>query len=235
LEGRKAEHKTRLPVETRELRIKIGAYMTLPRYEAAASRGVIERALRPLEIGLTTSQGVFWGQCMQRMFETAVDNDLDWILAIDSDSMFTADQVSVLLDQFATHAEADAMAALQCRRGRPFPLLTCGHETNVDVDVDKPILVTTAHFGLTLIRVEALKEIAKPWFKAEPDAKGQWGDDRLDDDIWFWHQWRLAGKSIYVTPKVSIGHLEETIAIFDEKLQPQHCYLADWREANGVS
>jgi len=209
--------------------VKIAAYMTLPRYEAVAARSIAEGALRPLGIGLATSQGVFWGQCMQRMFNEAVDAGMDWILSLDSDSLFTTQHVSDLLDEFGRHPEADAMAALQCRRGQPFPLLTVGGERKIECTGTEPILVTTMHFGLTLIRVDALKTVPKPWFFTQPDKDGEYGDDRLDDDIWFWHQMRLAGKKIFVTPRVSIGHLEETVAVFDEHLQPQHEYMHEWR------
>ena len=210
--------------------VKIAAYMTLPRYEAVASRSIAETALRKLGIGLATSQGVFWGQCMQRMFNDAIRQGVDWILSIDSDSLFNTQHVSDLFDAFGQHPEADAMAALQCRRGKPFPLLTLGHHKEKALSGLDPFLVTTAHFGLTLIRVDALKTVEKPWFYSQPDEDGEYGDNRLDDDIWFWHQWRLAGKSIYVAPSVSIGHLEETVAVFDEDLQPKHEYIAEWRE-----
>jgi hypothetical protein len=142
-----------------------------------------------------------------------------------------------LLDVFAQTPEADAMAALQCRRGSPFPLLTTGvHKEGDTIKIDgKPIKVATAHFGLTLIRVESLKQVPKPWFKAEPSEAGEWDDDKLDDDIYFWHAWRQAGKTIYVAPSCSIGHLEETVAMFDENMQPQHVYVHEWRKKVGLS
>jgi len=215
------------------LDVKIAAYMTLPRYEAVASRSIAENALRKLGIGLATSQGVFWGQCMQRMFESAIEQGIEWILSIDSDSLFNEHHLTALFEEFGRHPEADAMAALQCRRGKGFPLMTVGGTDEIQVTPDKtPMLVTTAHFGLTLIRVDALKDVPKPWFYTQPDDKGEYGDDRLDDDIWFWHQWRLAGKKIYVAPKVSIGHLEETVAIFDDDLNPKHEYIHEWRNQN---
>lgn len=224
--------KSTITVLSDQATIKCGAFMTLPRYEAVSARVVIETALRTLQIPVTTSQGVYWGQCMQRMFQEAVDNDLDWVLSIDSDSLFTAEQLSTLCDVFAQTPDADAMAALQCRRGSPYPLMTTGAtiDTTISIDRGKPLKVTTAHFGLTLIRVEALKAVPKPWFVSRPDADGDWSDARLDDDIWFWHQWRLAGKTIYVAPQVSIGHLEETVGVFDDNLLPQHLYLHEWRE-----
>jgi hypothetical protein len=215
--------------------LKVGAYLTLPRYEAVAARTVIEQALKPHKINLTTTQGVFWGQCMQRMFQDAVDKDIDWILSLDSDSLFTDKHVSQMFAIFNSNPHIDAMAALQCRRGSKYPLLTTGtgiEDEHVQID-GKPFRVTTAHFGLTLIRVSALKDVSKPWFKAQPSDTGDWNDDRLDDDIWFWHQWRLAGKNIYVAPSVSIGHLEETVAVFDEQMQGKHIYVHEWRKENG--
>jgi len=224
------------PSQQEQETIKLGAYLTLPRYEAVVSRTQIESALRPLGITLTTSQGVFWGQCMQRMLQTAVDKDLDWILSLDSDSLFTTEQLSLLTDTLASNPHIDALAALQCRRGCPYPLLTTGvHKSGDTIETTgAPIRVTTAHFGLTLIRVDVLREVPKPWFFAKPEESGDWGDDRLDDDIWFWHQWRLAGKNIYVAPNVSIGHLEETVAAFDKDMQPIHMYVSQWREENGL-
>jgi SAM-dependent methyltransferase len=214
--------------------IRLGAYLTLPRYEAVASRSLIEQALRALKIELTTSQGVFWGQCMQRMFDKAVNDGIDWILSLDSDSLFTPEQLSLLMDTLASNPHIDALAALQCRRGSPYPLLTTGTgEDNQIVEVsNQPIKVTTAHFGLTLIRVDSLRKTPKPWFFAQPSDDGNWDDTRMDDDIWFWHQWRLAGNTLYVAPSVSIGHLEETVVQFNDKMEPEHMYVHQWRESN---
>jgi predicted SAM-dependent methyltransferase len=220
------------PTTEKELDVKVIAYMTLPRYEAVVARSIIEGSLKQLGIPLATSQGVFWGQCMQRMFEDAVSQNVDWILTVDSDSLFNADHVSQLMTEFGSNSHIDALAALQCRRGKPFPLATKGGADGITVSNKNPFLVTTAHFGLTLIRVEDLLQIKKPWFYGQPDKNGEWGDDRLDDDIWFWHQWRLAGKNIYVAPRVSIGHLEEMVAGFDENLQPKHEYVHEWRKNN---
>ena len=222
------EHKTEEPTQD----VKVAAYMTLPRYEAVAARSIAENALRKLGIGLATSQGVFWGQCMQRMFNDAIAQGVDWILSIDSDSLFNETHLSALFDEFAKHPEADAMAALQCRRGKKFPLMTVEGSTGMDICNLEPIKATTAHFGLTLIRVDALKEVQKPWFFCQPDSDGDYEDGRMDDDIWFWHQWKEAGKSVYVAPSVSIGHLEEMVAVFDENLNPQHKYITEWREEN---
>ncbi len=233
LEGVKAEKQ--IVAEPKGVTVKVGAYLTLPRYEAVAARNIIHEALKPHKLNLTTTQGVFWGQCMQRMFQQAVDDGIDWILSLDSDSLFTAKQLGQLMQIMASNPHIDALAALQCRRGGKYPLMTTGTGVNDEhIQVDgSPIKVTTAHFGLTLIRVESLKQVKKPWFWSQHDDAGNWSDDKLDDDIWFWHQWRKAGKTIYVAPSVSIGHLEETVAMFDANLQAKHIYVHEWRKENG--
>lgn len=211
--------------------IKLKTCMSVPRYGSLAARGIIEAALRPFKIQLTTSQGVFWGMCMQRDFVEAADRGADWILTIDYDSVFTAEHLSQLMGTFGENPHIDALAALQVRRDGDRPLMTCGDETEIQTDSSlAPILVTTCHFGLTLIRVDELRTVPKPWFHAQPDPDGDWGDDRLDDDIFFWHQWRLAGKKVYVDPKVRIGHVEECVSMFDERMKVKRMGVQKWRE-----
>ena len=110
-------------------------------------------------------------------------------------------------------------------------MATVGSQTQVDITAD-PLKVTTAHFGLTLLRMEHFKDLPKPWFKGEPDKDGGWGDDRLDDDIWFWHIWRKAGRTVYMAPRVRIGHLELIVSEFDDDFQHRQISMPDWRIAN---
>lgn len=217
-------------VET-EAQVKIAALMSLPRYGPLTARGIVEAALRPFGIPLNTFGGVFWGQCMQRALEDYIAQGLDWVLTIDYDSLFTAEHLDALFGIFGSRPDIDALAALQCRRGSLFPLMTITGEQGTEV-TGEPIRVDTAHFGMTLIRLDALRDVPKPWFKGEPDSDGGYGDLRLDDDIWFWKQWGAAGKSLYVAPSVSIGHLEEMVAVFDEQMRPSHMYVKDWITKN---
>lgn len=211
---------------------KVKAIMSVPRVGWNDAWHSISSALRPFGIAIETFNGVFWGQCMQRAFQNAVADGVDWLLCIDYDSMITAKHVEEMLAILSAHPEIDALAALQTRRGGDeFPLMTIAGQTKIEV-TGEPIKVATAHFGLTLIRVKCLSDVNKPWFKSEPDANGEWGDDRFDDDIWFWHQWRKAGKTIYVAPDVRIGHLQLMVSEFDEDMNPRHVHVSDWRKAN---
>ena len=221
------------PKASSDKAIKIAAVMSIPRIGWNDSWGSVLEALSPFRIPVRRFTGVFWGQCMQRVFNDCVRDDLDWILTIDYDSMFTAQHVDKLIGRFGENPHIDALAPLQCRRADDFPLVTCLGKQEVETN-GEAIKATTAHFGLTLLRVDALRTVPKPWFKAEPDASGEWGNDRLDDDIWFWHVWRKAGHTIYVDPEVRIGHLEVMVSEFDESMKVRRMHVDKWRTENGM-
>ena len=223
-----------------EQNIRICALMSIPRVGWNDNWGSILEALRPFGIPVHRFTGVFWGQCMQRGFETCLRNKVDWILTIDYDSIFMPEHVDRLMAVFGQNAEIDALCATQSRRQKAFPLATVAEaprdeDGNAVVECDgSPILVTTAHFGLTLLRADALRKVEKPYFYGEPDENGGWGEGRLDDDIWFWHQWRKAGNNIYMDPLNRIGHLELMVSDFDADLQHRLTTVPQWRRMYGV-
>jgi predicted SAM-dependent methyltransferase len=218
--------------EVRDLRIC--AAMSLPRVGFNDSWGMIHEALVPLKIPIRRYTGAYWGQCLQNVLQDCLDQGIDWVLCLDYDSMFTAEDVSRLLQELGGNPEIDALAALQCRRDGDTPLMTCGRDQVAYCD-GQPIKVTTAHFGMTLIRMDRLTDLPKPWFVGQPGPDGSWRhDERLDPDIWFWHQWRLAGKTVYVTPNVRIGHLEAMVRDFDDELKPRVLTVGEWRDSKNL-
>lgn len=208
--------------------IKVSAVMTSGRYEAVFARNMIESALRSLGIGLITSQGVFYGQCMQRMFEDVIKIGADFILTIDGDSIFKAEHVKRLLNIIVQEQQIDALASLQLRRGVPDVLGYHEGKTSIDWN-GYPVEVTSAHFGLTVIRVDKLKAVKKPYFFCKPDENGEWSEKRVDSDVWFWQQWKESGNTLYLDPGCRVGHLEEMVATFGEDLTPMHVYPGDWQ------
>lgn len=208
--------------------IKVSAVMTAGRYEAVFARNAIDAALRESGIGLMNSQGVFYGQCMQRMMEEVCEIDADLIVTIDGDSVFNAEHIKRLISIVAQEEKIDALAPLQLRRGKCDALGYCEGKSTVEWN-GYPVQLTSAHFGLTVLRVDKLRKCKKPWFFSQPDENGEWGDRRIDDDIWFWKQWQEAENTLYMDIGCRIGHLEEMVAVFDENFQPTHVYPNDWK------
>lgn len=214
--------------------LKIAALMSIPRTGFNDSWGQVLDALSPFRIPVRRFQGAFWGQCMQNGMDLCIKDGINWVLCIDYDSMFTSKHVDTLMGELGNNPEIDALAAMQSRRSKPYPLMTVGEGETECVRTVKPIKVTTAHFGLTLIRLDVLKDIPKPWFFGRPSENGDWGPDRLDPDIWFWHQWRLAGKTIYVSTQAIIGHLEVMVTDFDGKMKHRISSVTEWRQREGL-
>lgn len=224
--------------------IKLWAMMTAPRYEAVSTRNVIQEVLRSMNIPLSVSGGVFYGQCMQRMLIDGIGKGADIALTIDGDSVFGPDHINRLLYVMANRPDIDALAPLQVRRGMRFPLMSvspvnltpgepCEHGGTGFLETDgDPIRVETAHFGLTMIRLDRLREIPRPWFYSKPDRNGDWENDKVDDDIWFWKVWENNKRTIYVDPQCRIGHMEEMVAGFDDEGRIKHYYMRDWVRNN---
>ena len=223
------------PNDSTETKLKISAMVSIPRIAWADHWGCVQEALYPFGITVQRYYGAYWGHCMQDGFNDMRAKGVDWLLCLDYDTVFTKHHVDTLMGHLGDNPEIDAVAALQTRRRHKEPLLSVADGvTSIAVD-GKPIKVETAHFGLTLLRTECLSDVAKPWFHDQPNEAGEWGEGRIDDDIWFWRQWSKAGKSLYVAPDVRIGHMEMMVSQFNESMVHELLTMPEWREQHANS
>jgi len=196
--------------------IKVSAAMSVPRLGFMDNFGCAIDALLPLGIKLRRQGGAFWGQALTNCLERILDEDApDAILTLDYDTIFTIGNVAHLMQLMICHPEADAIVSVQSSRHLPTALFSKKDEDGKPIARLDPELmqsdlmrVSTAHFGLTLIRADKLRNLPKPWFHAAPDADGAWHDGHIDDDVNFWVQWEKAGNSLYLANRVVIGHAE---------------------------
>jgi hypothetical protein len=222
--------------------VRIECVMSGPRFGPLANLFGWAQALMPLGIRPTLGQGALWGQVLQRCMEQFIDST-EFILTTDFDSFWGQREVSELV-AMAMAFQCDALAPLQVKREDGRPMFTLpgtldkppeGGSTELPMSwFAEPVQeVDSAHFGCTLISTRALKRTPKPWFQDQPNAKGEYGDGRVDADIHFWRQFRAAGNRVYVTPRVSIGHGEYVSVWPGKDLQkPVFQYVGDYT-ANG--
>lgn len=206
--------------------VRVRAVMTTGRHEISYARTWIEKSLRQAGIPLACSFGVYYGQLMQKMFEDAVNDELDFVVTVDGDSVFTGENVHRLIC-IAANEDMDAVAAMQVRRGIKNLLGYKKGQTSA-VWNGTPIEVDAAHFGLTVLNVKKLAITPKPWFFCKPDSEGRWGEDHIDSDVWFWQQWKEAGNRLFIDPGCRIGHVEEMVVMHNEEMIPTHYYPKDW-------
>lgn len=207
-------------------RIKTRAIIGMPRIGWNDAWQSIVESMHALKIPIETHQGCFWGQNVQKAMVRALRDGIDWLITLDYDSMIMPAHVNRLLEIMGSHPEIDAIAALQMRRGCELPLFSTG-KTEVELDWE-PYKVNTAHFGLTILRMECLKSMEKPWLIDIPDKNGEFNGEHTDADITFWKKWTEAGNTVYVAPDVRIGHLELVVSEFDEELKPRHLHVSKW-------
>jgi hypothetical protein len=197
--------------------------------------GLCEMIYR-LRVPLRIRQGVFFGQTMTMAIEEAIAAGAEYVLTVDYDSLFDADDVTELHRLLVEHPEADAVVAAQVGRSRDTLLMTIRGEdgrnrdrlTRAEADAEL-LKVSTAHFGLTLFRASAIQKMAKPWFLHHPDPDGRWGDARVDEDIHWWRQWEACGNTAYQANHVRIGHMQMMATWPTPDFEPVHQHVSDWR------
>ena len=185
-------------------------------------------------VQLRKATGAFWGQCLERIMVDSINEGADIIITVDYDTIFEARDIQELVYLMRSYPEADAIAAMQAPRGWRGILAGVDAAANGEVNADyfsgDLARARTAHFGLTAIRVESLQKMAHPWFMGHPDGNGEWGPGRTDDDIHFWQKWRETGNSLYLAPRVTVGHLELTIRWPDKQLNTLFQPVQDYHD-----
>jgi len=212
-------------------KIKVCAVMTLPRIGYNDFWSGAYNSLQGLGIPLRTRTGVFWEQCLQDLFEEVIADGFDWIMVLDYDSLFTKKHALKMLRTMEERSDIDALAPLQPRRTAGTPLLTIKGVESFEVGGD-PIEVTTAHFGLTLLKLNKVKDIPKPWFVGTPNNEGRWQEGKIDPDPYFWLKWKEYGNSIWVHCGVRIGHMEVMVRDYDELMRERLMVVEHWKMEN---
>lgn len=240
-----ASKKEYVPAEVKEQaytekilkKTNIMAVMSVPRFGLEDTSSAILESLRPLQIPLLKVWGVFWGQSLERGFQTQIDNGAEIILVIDNDTVYKKEDLQELIALMEENPQADAIVALQLGRQGKGALCSIRSKTGqriINVPHEKfnddLTQIATGNFGLTLIRTEALMKMQHPWFLAQPDKDGQWGRDRTDADIYFWRKFAATGNRAYLANHVVIGHIEEVVTWPDKNMNPIYQVLPDWRK-----
>jgi hypothetical protein len=215
--------------------------MSMPRLAFTGNMLSTLRTVHDLGCPVIGMTGAFWGQCLERIMETAMANDpkVKYLLTVDYDTIYTPSMVRIIR-RLADEHSCDAVFGVQCKRDEPQVMATVigdNGEQRLNFaweEIREPLLkCRTGHFGLTLIRVESLKKLPKPWFMEHPSDRGDWGDGHVDADIHFWKQWHDAGLSLHQANRVKIGHAQQVITWPDIQWKARHQYMNEW-EKNGI-
>ncbi len=209
----------------------------MPRLGFTENTASLLTALGSMGIPCDVQQGAFWGQCLERGLTNCVKEGMDWIVTVDYDTIFGKEQLEALLELMADNPQADAIAPYQARREEDYCILRLedangeSRRTVKASELEAPLIeASSAHFGLTVFRTEALARMKHPWFIGVPNKDGEWGEGRIDDDIYFWQQFREAGNKLYMANHVSIGHAQLMVSWVNDEFRPVHQYMSEYRK-----
>lgn len=222
-----------------EVKAKVAAVMSVPRLGWNDHWGAAWTALRSSEFNIPLFRfgGAFWEQGIQRALNQLLTNGTEWVITLDYDTLFGPEDVKELLTLAAQYPEADAIVPVQVKRNNEHFLFSMKdaygnlrREATLDDFADDLTLIETGHFGMTLIKLEALKRVPKPWLWSQPGPSGDWDDDRVDADIYFWQKWKAAGNTVYQANHIKLGHIQVVASWPTNDWQIKHQYLSDWSE-----
>lgn len=219
---------TNAPADAPE-RIRILAALSLPRL-AFTDPLFLAMQLVQMNIEVRKHSGAFWEQSLSHLLYAAVDEGFDYALTVDYDSVFRPIDVWHMIKMMQARPDVAAMFPVQYRRESDEILLGVEGKQHLGVAAfaDQLVPATVGHFGLTLIRVSALRALPHPWLRSEPNAEGKWGDGRIDADIAFWNKMRASGHKIACASRVVIGHLQQVITWPGEDYRREHQYVAEY-------
>ncbi|MFA6047086.1 MAG: hypothetical protein WC718_19045 [Phycisphaerales bacterium] len=219
----------------------IKAIMTAPRLGFLDNIFCIYQGLVPLGIDVYKNHGVFWGQCLTKLFETVL-RDAEYILTLDYDTVFRCADIMELIRLMDAHPEADAIVPMEVKRENMTGLFTVLEDpadpaslprANITLGELQPELlrVASAHFGCTLFRAAALRKMERPWFLPQPDPQGRWEAGHVDEDIWFWKQLAKTGGRCYLATRMAVGHMQLMVTWPNKLLNGVlHQHISRWEQ-----
>lgn len=216
----------------------VRACISVPRFGPLLHPKCAERAFLQLGIAGTSGQSCFWNQKICELMEEAIEDPAcEFVLTMDFDTIFCADDVKELYRLMRARPDVDAVVPLQSKRGCQDVLFSLSNPdgtfrgTVTTGDLSRHLLpANTGHFGLTLFRADALRKFPRPWMLPVPNAAGRYNGGHTDPDIDFWRRFKAAGFSVCLAPRVVVGHLEEVISWPGKELQKVYQTPTDYDE-----
>lgn len=160
--------------------------------------------------------------------EQAIANKCKYIFFIDEDVTPPPHTLRQLIFQMEHHPEAAIIGGIYCHKAQPpMPMVFRGNGSGPywDWKAGEFFEVSGIGMGCTLVRVDALAKIEKPWFKTVDNMERFWdGDPKAEtwtEDLYFAKKITDAGMKIYADSMVLAEHWD--MRTMEPTTLPDHC------------
>jgi predicted SAM-dependent methyltransferase len=216
--------------------INTTAVLSAPRFGPVTHFRCALNALTRARVPYYIGGGAYWHQVMSELLEEQLQREgTQYIITCDYDTVFGYEDVLELYRLMEAVPQADAICALQSKRGCDQALFGVQGKDGRPVtsipgyQLERHLFpVSVGHFGLTIFRAATLREHQRPWMEPVANPEGRWTDGKVDADIDFWRRWSEAGRTLYLAPRVVVGHLQELVTWPGKDLKPIYQTVSDF-------
>src|SRR3990172_3498342 len=212
------------------------AVLSAPRFGPVMHFRCASQAFGRARVPYQMAGGAYWHQIMSEVIEQNIeDANVRYIITCDYDTVFTYADVMELYRLMEACPDADAIFPLESKRGSDHALFGLLGKDDKPIpsigsyQLERNLMpVTHGHFGLTILRADRLRSLERPWMNSTPNKQGRWGDGKKDADIDFWHRWIATGRTLYLAPRIVVGHMQEMITWPGKDLKPIYQLVPDY-------
>lgn len=217
------------------------AVLSAPRFGPVAHFRCASAAFGRARVKYQIAGGAYWHQVLSEVIELQIqDPAVRYVITCDYDTVFSYEDVLELYRLMQACPDADAIFPLESRRGTDYAIFGIRGKDGKPLtsiathNLGRNLMpVSHGHFGLTILRADKLRTFERPWMSATPGPDGRWGDGKKDADIEFWHHWIATGRTLFLAPRIAVGHLQEMITWPGRDLKPIYQMPYDY-DADGM-
>ena len=167
----------------------------------------ISHWVQQYDICFATCYGADTATARNQIFDRVLELDAPYAFLMDADHLFPVEALPLLME----NKDEAITSGLVCKKGQGFQQVAWGFKDGMWIEAELPLLgdtieVAACAFGCTLINIEHLRRLKKPWFRDEciPNCHGHLANQR--SDIGLCIAFRDIGQRVFVDTRVLVGH-----------------------------
>lgn len=193
-------------MDTVKVSIGVCSYSQVQLETAMCMIYALNSLVDPYYYQLNFHKGTYVHQLRNNMLDAARENGADYLMFIDADVTFPPDAIMKLLGR-----KKDIIGGMYNLKSLP-PINTIkmvdekGKMLNLkgaEIPIDKPFKCFAVPTGFMLIRLEAIKDMKRPFQFEERE------NDFIGEDVFFCKTANEMGLEVWCDPTITIGHIGE--------------------------
>jgi len=199
---------------------------------------VISQWVKEHKIKLFGYKGLCAAEAREMICRTAIELDCSHIFFLDADHIIPLETLDFLLES----KDEAIVSGVICRKFYPFDQVVWGKNDKtgeylgVELDLNGKIYeVGVCGFGCTLINLEKLQELDKPWFRDTCDKKKDGKYRNVRSDVQLCDAFRANGEKVWVDTRILVGHTGMNLLIYPQNAEAMRNFKYQYEQSIKLS